>query len=336
MSASRTARRLLRLYPVGWRDRYGEELAELIVEASGEHGVSWRVRLDVARAGGRERLRSAGLSGDVAPIDRARGGVVLVLCAWALAVVGAALVQKFSEHWLEATPVADRGVPSAAFAGLVASGLCGAALVLAGIGCSMPRVFAFLRRGGWVMIQRRTGVAIALTVTAAAATVALVVWAHGLTPRRRDGTDALYAIAFAGWVCLLIASLVGWTATAVAIVRRLNLRASMLRRQTWLGCGVTAAMSGMVVATIIWWVSVASVAPWFLSGRSEGAAPAPFAPQLVAGFLLMLVASALGIMGSRHALGGIYGESDHRGPSRGPSVSESHSTSENLSAADTS
>lgn len=86
MSAARTTARLLRFYPRSWRDRYGEELAQVIVESSGEH-VPWQVCLDVVRAGCRERLRASGLSGDGAPHDQIRGGALLVLCAWALFVI---------------------------------------------------------------------------------------------------------------------------------------------------------------------------------------------------------------------------------------------------------
>jgi hypothetical protein len=59
MSAARTSARLLRFYPPARRKRYGEELKDLIVEASDRGDVSWRTRLDVALAGSCERVRAA-------------------------------------------------------------------------------------------------------------------------------------------------------------------------------------------------------------------------------------------------------------------------------------
>ena len=96
VSAAQTSSRLVRLYPKRWRERYGQEMEALIVESSGGHRVSWRMRVDVARGAGREQLRSAGLADSGAPGDQVRAGVLLVLCAWALFVVGGIAVQKFS------------------------------------------------------------------------------------------------------------------------------------------------------------------------------------------------------------------------------------------------
>ena len=73
MNAGRRPDRLLRWYPPAWRARYGEELEELIAEATGGGRVPWRTRLDIARSGTRERLRASGLTGDGVPPDDDRG-----------------------------------------------------------------------------------------------------------------------------------------------------------------------------------------------------------------------------------------------------------------------
>jgi hypothetical protein len=54
--------------------------------------LPWRLRADLARGAGRERLRAAGL-GDDDPERRARGGVLLVLWAWAVFVLAGAVVR---------------------------------------------------------------------------------------------------------------------------------------------------------------------------------------------------------------------------------------------------
>jgi MFS family permease len=305
MSVRRTGDRLLRLYPPQWRERYGEELAELIAEAGGDRRVPWRVRLDVARAAGRERLLAAGLSGDGAPGDQVRGGALLVLCAWALFAVGGVAVQKFSEHWQGVTPPADRGLPAAAFATLVVLAICAAVLVLAGIACAVPSLGRFLRGGGWAEIRRRVVVAALATGVAIAALVTLVVSARGLTADQRAGHDVAYTGVFVASALLAVACLIAWTVAAVTTARRLSLPAPTLRAEAYLASAVTVLMALMTAATTVWWVALAEAAPWFLAGRSAGTGGSPIAPQLVIAAALMVTAVLLGAAGARQTRRGL-------------------------------
>jgi hypothetical protein len=154
MSSERTSGLLLRLYPPGWRARYGEELAALIAETSGGR-IPWRVRLDVASAAVTERFRAAGLAGDRPPGERIRGGTLAVLCAWAAFVVAGMLVQKFAEHWQAATPAGSRTAPRDAFDALLVSAWVGSALVVAGVVVATPELVRFLRGGGLGQVRRR-------------------------------------------------------------------------------------------------------------------------------------------------------------------------------------
>lgn len=282
MSAARTTDRLLRLYPPSWRDRYGEELAHVIVESSGDR-IPWQVRLDVVRAGGRERLRAAGLSGDGAPHEQVRGGALLVLCAWALFVIAGLAAQKLSEHWQDLTPVADHGLPQGAFAVLMVGAVCGAILVLAGIAVVIPS----LRAGGWEAIRGALRPPLALTGLAVAPTVAVIVWAHGLTPAQRDGHDTAYAVAFVGWAVLCGACLLGWTGSAVSIARRLQLRGPTLRAEACLAVAVTVAMAVMTAATVVWWGALGDEV---------------LSLELILATALMVVATSLATVGSRRAM----------------------------------
>lgn len=311
MSASR-ASGLLRLYPPVWRERYGQELEDLIVEASGGGPVPWRMRADVMLGAARERLRAAGLTGDGAPGDRARGGALLVLCAWALFVVAGLAVQKASEHWQDAVPAPQRALPSAAFDVLVVVAVIASLLVLAGIAAALPRLSALVHDGGWPAIRPKIVTAGLFTIVALSATAGLVIWAHGLTPRRRAGHDLAYAIAFAAWAALVVAALVAWTVAAVAAARRLRLRPATLRLEAWAACAVTAGMGVMTAATALWWAAVAGRAPWFLAGTPAGSAESPLAPQLVAAAALMLIATLLGVAGSRQALRALPALSEQR------------------------
>lgn len=75
----RRVRRLIRLYPRTWRQRYGEEMTAVLVEQMAESGSSLRLRADVVREAGQERLRDLGLRlGGSGSVDRDRVGVALV------------------------------------------------------------------------------------------------------------------------------------------------------------------------------------------------------------------------------------------------------------------
>ena len=47
-------RRVLRWYPARWRDRYGEELTDLLEARYGDRGLPLRIKVELACAGGRE------------------------------------------------------------------------------------------------------------------------------------------------------------------------------------------------------------------------------------------------------------------------------------------
>lgn len=71
--------RLVRLYPRSWRQRYGEEMTAVLIEQIAESGSSLRLRADVVREAGHERLRDVGLRlGGSDPVDRDRAGTAMV------------------------------------------------------------------------------------------------------------------------------------------------------------------------------------------------------------------------------------------------------------------
>jgi hypothetical protein len=304
MSAVRTSGMLLRLYPPAWRARYGEELEALILETT-DGRVPWRVRADVAIAAARERLRSAGLAGDAPSGEQARAGTLLVLCAWALFVVAGSVVQKFSEHWQAVTPAAQRDLPAGAFDVLVAAAFAGSALVVAGVVAAVPSLVRFLRAGGMRQVRRPVLAALSLTLAALPFSVAVILWAHRLSPAQRNGHDAAYAVVTALWALLLVACLAAWTAAGVAIARRLELSPALLRLESLLAAGVAVAMLAMTAATAVWWGALARSAPWFFAGAPAGSAPSPLAPQLLVAAILMLVATLAAAFGAGRALRGL-------------------------------
>jgi hypothetical protein len=289
---------LLRLYPTGWRARYGEELEALVLESSARR-VPWNVRLDVVAAAGREWSRE--LAGGGPAPERVRAGALVVLRAWALFVVAGLGVQKTSEHWQSVTPPGGRGLPAAAFDALVVAAAAGSVLVLAGIALTLPSFVRFLRSGGWPLIRTPIAFALATTVVLVPSTAALSVWAHALSNQQRNGQDYLYAGLFLVWLLLAVVCLAAWTAAAVATARRLELSALVLRLEARFAALVAAAMVVMTAAAAAWWATLAQAAPWFFAGRPVGASASPLSPQLLAATALMLLASLIAAGGAIHA-----------------------------------
>jgi hypothetical protein len=81
-NARQRATRLLRWYPREWREHYGEEFLELLVDDVEERTHSVDRTLDVARSGLVARLASAGLGGrSLDPADHGRRSLATFACA---------------------------------------------------------------------------------------------------------------------------------------------------------------------------------------------------------------------------------------------------------------
>lgn len=291
MSADRTSAILLRLYPQHWRDRYGDELAGLIVETSGGR-VPWRVRRDVAGAALRERGRSLFGWSDRSPRESIASALPTVLWAWFLVVIGGCVVAKTAEHWQAATPSGSRALPAHAFVVLIGAAVAGALIVVVGAALAAPAVVRRLRSGHSGVARRAFVAAVGSAVALVPATVGLAAWAHGLTAAQRNGQDLAYSGAFAAWGVLFVACLAAWTHLGARLGRRADLRGSLLRVEACLACGAAMAMALIATATVIWWAAVAGAAPWYLGGGTQGSAGVPVTwPLVVAG--LLMVAGAL-------------------------------------------
>lgn len=308
MSPRESAGHWLRFYPRTWRERYGEELQELILATSGEGPLPWRVRADLLRAGARERLRGIGFGGGgIAPARRARAGVLLVLCAWALMIVGGAIMQRFSENWREVTPAIDQGLPRGAYAALTAAALLAGLCVLAGIALVLPRFLALLRSGGWSDLRALMGRALEATALAVLATLAVYLWSRQLDAAQRNGHDLAYAIGFLVWGAAGVICLAFWTAVAVKAAGRIELGRRLLKALSVLAVGAAGFMTASTLAAALWWGALASSAQWALSDAPIGSSAAPvIIPLLVAG-ALMALASCLAIGGAAYAVCAVPG-----------------------------
>jgi hypothetical protein len=302
----------VRCYPPDWRARYGDELAALILDMSGDRRVPWRICADVATAGARERRRAAGLADGGTPEARVRGGVLLVLWASALFALAGMIVQKTSEHWQDAMPAGAHTSATLAFGVLLMGAAIGASgLMLAGIASAAPSALRFVREDGWSPVRRHVLRAAVMTLIMVAATAGLVVWADGLSAHARAGHDSAYAVAFVAWALLGAGTVLTWTAAAAKTASCLRLTPSTLRTHARLASAVSLAMGVMTAATVTWWASVAYVAPAALTGGSPGGHPPALVPQLIVAAAMMLLATGLGAAGARRATHALPAVTNH-------------------------
>ncbi len=250
------------------------------------------------RGAAAEHLRAGGFGSGVPAHERARGGLLLVLVAWAAFAVAGARVQKLSEHWQASVPITHRALPAAAFEALVSFAALGGVLVLAGLALALPRTVVHLRSGGLAAARRPLLRAVLASMSALVAFVVVLVWSRGLGVAARNGGDAGYTVAFVTFGALAAIALACWTALAVSLARELRLSARLLRIEALLAGAVSAAMLATSAATTLWW-SAAAHAPWALGS-------APFAAPLSAD-ALMLLASCLALLGATRSLLAVRG-----------------------------
>ena len=227
-----------------------------------------------------------------------------MLCSWAAFMLAGASFSKLSEHFRQSVPPPTQTLSVGSYDVVFALGILGGLLVLGGATIAFPAFVRFLRSGGWPSVRRHFVRAAVATLGAVAALVATRSFAHGLTTAQRNGADTTYSLVFIATALLVAVTLGLWTAVAVACVRRVVLSEAVLRVEAALATAVGAAMLVMTVATALWWESVASTAPSFLSGSRFGLSSWQD-PNIFTTAAVMLVATtfaAYGVMPRRSVM----------------------------------
>lgn len=289
------ARGLLWWYPPAWRERYGDELAALLEDELGGRRPPVRLRAQVAVAGLRERAHEAGLAGGAG--DDPRQGCLRVLYAWALFVVAGTSFVKAAEHFREVVPPGRSALASGAYDAVFVLAVTAGLAVAAGLVAAVPAVWrsrALLRPGP---LRRRCLVATAVTVVAVIGLVGVVLAAHSLSAAERNGGSPGYGVAAVGVAAISALALALWTATAASVGRQVDVPGPLLAVESRLGMVAASAMVLMTAATAVWWVVMASSAPWFLSGTRPGSTGS-LDPNLIGTMILMVAASAWGVAGA--------------------------------------
>lgn len=234
---------------------------------AGDPGLG--LRFSLAGHGLAERARGAGVVGPSTSRETdLRGGALLVLIAWAAFVVAGAGYSKAAEHFDAAVPFGAHPVPQVAYDVVFAFGVLGGILVFVGAAIALPGFLRLLRTGAWPAMRRHVARASALSVITAGLVIPLATWAHHLSDHQRNGGSVLYSAAFLAWAALAVASLMLWTAVAVAVGRRVELSPRALRVEAGLALVLAAAMVAVTAASVVWWIGMAVYAPSFVNGLS--------------------------------------------------------------------
>jgi hypothetical protein len=328
--ASARAERLLRCYPPAWRDRYGDEFTELLISDIEERPRSAARTLDVIRGGALARLADLGLGG--VPVRAAPGGpsedgparrhvtASLVTLGCGLAVFlwfGAAMWSQLTIGW-EWTASAGTA-PVAALATLALSVAMPALLAIAVL-AALPVIVTVTRR---VARRRAAGLLGPSAVLIAATAVVFVGGRHfgngwpgtgghgGLVPGgvaafewattlsdssywAHQGALFGFPAAELAWMAVSPLALIAAVASAVVLVRRIELPLPVLAFETRLAA-VACPVMVVILAGCGCWVAT--------EGRSAAGQPSLFHAGLidVVGIAVLALALAVAVQAARTA-----------------------------------
>jgi hypothetical protein len=278
----RRARRLVRWYPSAWRDRYGEEFVQLLIDDMSERPRSRSRTADVVRNGLLTRLASAGLAGDMLePEQQVRAGLGwLSVAVAAFLAAGVAIWAQLTIGWQWSAPAA----PATRTGMLVMSGSMLAFALLAVL-ATLPLVWI---TGRSIFSGYARRLLLPVVVTALGATVLVVGSVHfghgwpgtgGHAWTERDivpSAVARFCWAATLWitsywahpgalatfpapeVVWMVASPIALLALVIGAgwtLRRLEIPPRILRYESWLGLATGVVMAGFLAGSSSWIVS---------------------------------------------------------------------------------
>jgi hypothetical protein len=297
--AGRFARRLVRLYPRAWRDRYEEEFVALLEERPASIGDVFDVALGATDAWLSPQVVSDRSEGRLVVVARLRGSMLMVLWAWALLVVAGVGFQKMTEYEDFVRAARENAVVGGAFAAVVG----GAVLALAAILISgAPIGFAATRRA---LAEGRKDVPLLLSVPP----LSLAAFVGYLLVLTKIIYPALGALAVHGAVNVVLFLSVVSAFLVAAVVSVVAVSAAVGRSGVGerhfrfaLTCAAVAAVAMVVVlaGTVVWGVALRVQAPALFTGDDGILATPTYATWVVivsAMFLSCCVASVAVLRG---------------------------------------
>jgi hypothetical protein len=278
-AAQRHAERLLRWYPRPWRERYGEEFAELLMAEWSERPRCPRRTADVMASGLVARLSAAGVTGGLLDgAAQARASLAALICSLA------AFLALGVSMWAQLTIGWQWSAPDTAGTAIAVVAMTGAVVVFAAlaVGAAAPVIWTVL-----LAFRRRQAQGLGRPMLLIALGLGIVVvgsrhfgngwpgtgghpWAHqGLVPGGVAAfswastlsvtsywahPDALstFPLTEVAWMIASPLALVTVAVGCAKTVRRAHLSARVLRTEMVLGRLAVGAMVLFVVAAGLW------------------------------------------------------------------------------------
>lgn len=310
MTQAARVRRMLAWYPRSWRDRYGDEFAELLMDELAEQPRSARRGLNIAASGLRCRLAGLGLAGHPLDPDAARqAGLATVACCAAAFMVAAACLWSqlaIAMQWAvardagisESMDVMSAALLACALLALLALGpVARAALasVAAGRGRRLLWPAALFIGGATVLVVGGlhfqnawpgTGGHLLAQQGLVPGGIAAFCWATTMWITSywlHPAMLATFTVSQIGWMLACPAAAAAAITGLAALLRRVELSRAAFRYEIWLG-QIAAGTMTVFLAGALCWLSAAgaAVTPIFRGGSVDAAGLAVLAAAVVA------------------------------------------------------
>jgi hypothetical protein len=304
LEPARLVRGLLRLYPAGWRARFADEFAAVLVAAladggTGRRGGRPRVVRDVV-VGALDAHVHRSFAPERKPMpDRVRTSAQVAFCAFAVFCLAGAGFQKMTEDLpFQAVAKTHAAIGSSfdvVLYGAIAAALC----VVAG---SLPVLLGIARQAlaGRRDLRRLLGIPPAAAIGWIAVVLAVTRLYHSSQDSLINGV-AFVAIV-AGFVVVAVVS----AGALVVATRRVELPAAVKRAQWLPMTGLSAAMVAVTAGDLVWGLSLRTQAPALFhsdNGLLATSMPATWAITLA----VMALATAVAVAATARAIGAVHG-----------------------------
>jgi hypothetical protein len=275
----RRAQWLMRVYPRTWRERYGDEFAELLISEFEETPKSWRRTINVVVTGCLTRLVPTGLAGQgLQPIEQVRASVVSLGCALgAFLAFGFAMWSQLTIGWQWSRPDTMGTTTAMVVMSVTAVIFCALGL-LAALPIAWAVLTRFVRRQGRLLLRPSLVFVMGVTLLIIGARhfgngwpgtgghrwsdqgivpggMASFTWASTLSvssywvhPRALSSFPATEL----AWMAISPIAIVCVVVGAASTVRRLELSAPLLRYEARLGSLASYAMIAFLTGCCFW------------------------------------------------------------------------------------
>lgn len=242
--------RLLHYYPPAWRERYEDEVTDVL----SQHRVTFSTWLDLAR-GAFDAHVDPRFTGKMSPFAaRLRRSEIIVFCSFIAFVVAGLGFQKMTEDADKAGLMQSHVAVGAGFYAVIAGAVIALLAIVAG---ALPIATVILRQA---LAARRRDI-LALLAVPPVLFVAIVVYGAFVVHTSNSGISA----SVRGLIVLFIFSAAASAAAVSLAAARSELNDAVLRLAQWPSRVATAAMGLSLIGVVIWGISLHSSAPSFFA-----------------------------------------------------------------------